>query len=133
MSSSDIKKRADELAVISAKIKYLSKESKLDEIHQTIVESQKNGLAMSESVMHVSNFSSGLLVEPSERSVAFPTKKASRHVAPPDESTVKELIDLRQHNLTLEEELKKLRSELESTQQRLEKAEDKRDQALTDL
>jgi len=35
-SVSDIKKRADELAAISAKIKSLSKESKLDEINQTI-------------------------------------------------------------------------------------------------
>jgi hypothetical protein len=42
MSVSDIKRRADELATVSAKIKYLSKESKLDEIAHTIAESQKH-------------------------------------------------------------------------------------------
>jgi hypothetical protein len=41
MSVSDIKRRAEELAAVSAKIKYLSKESKLDEIGNAIAESQK--------------------------------------------------------------------------------------------
>lgn len=41
-----------------------------------------------------------------------------------------ELIDIRQHNLELEEELKKVRRELETTQVKLEKAETARDRAL---
>jgi len=83
MLVSDIKRRADELAAFSAKIKYLSKEAKLEEITQTISESQKQLPAILEAPMQrSSNYASLLLIDQPERISASLSKARSRHIPP---------------------------------------------------